>query len=150
MGRYFATWVTGGSIFTQGVIVNFMWSTYAIKNRLEPLPMLSWQAFWSAWMSMVLGGWSCWRVYFSDEAENGVLNICCYSRADGAFCVKKANDSCPVWTHYVLLQFPWHFAVFGPNNCAVLVGITVLNSKPFQPRRNSMTGPVMKLYLVLI
>lgn len=150
MGMYFATWVTGDLIFTQRVILSSVRSTCAIKSRLEPLPMLSWQAFQSAWISIVSGGWRCWRVYFSDEAGDEVLTACCYSRADGAFCAEKANDSCPVWTHYVPLQFPWHFAVLGPNNCSVLVKATVVNSEPFQPRCSVMTGPVMKLNLVLI
>lgn len=96
-------------------------------------------------MSMVSGGWRCWRVYFSYEAGDEVLTACCYLRADGAFCAEKAHDSCPVWMRCIPLQFPWHFVVIGPYNCSVLVRATVLNSKLFQPRCSGMTGPVMKL-----
>lgn len=130
-----------------------MRSTYAIKSRLEPLPVLPWQAFQSAWMSMALGGWRCWRVCFSDEAGDEVLTTCCYSRADSTFCAEKANDSCPVWMHYVPLQFPWHFAVLGPNNCLVLVSATVLNREAFQPIHNIVAGLVMRqcwFYRVLL
>lgn len=52
--------------------------------------------------------------------------------------------------YYVPLQFPWHFAVLGPNNCLVLASATVLNSKAFQPIHNIVAGLVMKLNLVLI
>lgn len=47
--------------------------------------------------------------------------------------------------HYVPLQFPWHFAVRGRNNCLVLVSATVLNREAFQPIYNVVAELVMRL-----
>lgn len=37
-GGYFATRVAGDSIFAQGIILNFMRSTYAIKKQIRASP----------------------------------------------------------------------------------------------------------------
>lgn len=103
---------------------------YQKKIKASPCAVL--MAFQPSWMRMVPGGWHGWRVCFSDKTEDEVLTARIYLRADGTFCTERAKDSCPVWTHNVSLQFPWHFAVLGPNNCSILV----LKNKWFQLRHS--------------
>lgn len=139
VGEYLGMWVT---VFTQGVSLKSVWNTQAIRLA-SPCAVL--MAFKPSGMRAVPGVWHGWRIYFSYKAEGEVLTARTYSRADGTFCTERAKDLCPVWTHNVLLQFPWHFPVLGPNNCSVLV----LNSKWFQLRHSGMTRPVTKCSLVL-
>lgn len=102
-------------------------------------------------MSMVLAGWQCWRVYFSDEVGDEVLTAwLLLFKSWWSFLRRESQWLLPVWMHYVPLWFPWHFALLGPNNCSFLARAMELKSKLFQLGCSSMTRPVMKLNLALI